>query len=238
MKSLLRSSLIGFLSMLSTTMVHATADGPDVYQVTGVAADDVLNMRASPSASGDIVGTIPPETDGIMAFDCVGGLSFDAWEQASEAEREAARKTRWCLVGHDRVVGWAAAWFLTEGAGPDSFRGGSRLGDLAGSEWLLKDAAGNPAGAEAWIAFKSDGMLVGNSGCNNFNGSYSGGTGSISLGPIAMTRRACMGSEDETERAFMQVLNSASKVAATHLVLAILDADNVLLATLTRRDAD
>ena len=39
---------------------EAEADGPDFYRVTGVAADDVLNIRAEPSPHATHVGSIPP----------------------------------------------------------------------------------------------------------------------------------------------------------------------------------
>jgi heat shock protein HslJ len=228
----------GCLACLVAITAHATADGPEHYRVTGVAAEDVLNMRAAPDASGALVGTIPHGGDGLLAFDCVGGLGLVEWENASEDEREAARKTRWCLVGYDRVIGWAAAWHLAEGNGPDNFRGGSWLTSLAGSEWVLRDIAGTPVGVEAWVGFKSNGTFLGNSACNRFNGSYTEDRGALTLGPVAMTRRACAGADGETESGFMQALSRVKRIAATHLLLALLDDEGTVLATLIRRDAD
>ena len=46
--------------------VWATQDQwPALHDVTGVAADDVLNIRAAPSAAADIVGTLAPDATGI-----------------------------------------------------------------------------------------------------------------------------------------------------------------------------
>ena len=53
-----------------------------------------------------------------------------------------------------------------------------------------------------------------------------------------MTRMACMGNEGDTEQAFMTALGQVETVVGTHLMLSLFDADNRLLATLTRRDAD
>jgi len=48
-------------------MVHATADGPDYYRVTGVEGDDKLNIRAEPNAKGDKIGEIPPGSDCVRS---------------------------------------------------------------------------------------------------------------------------------------------------------------------------
>lgn len=229
---------IGCLACLVAFTAHATADGPEHYRVTGVAAEDVLNMRAAPDPGGTPVGTIPHDGDGLLAFECVGGLNLVEWENADDDEREAARKTRWCLVGYDRVIGWVAAWYLAEGRGPDNFRGGSWLNVLAGSEWTLRDIAGTTADAEAWVGFKSDGDVFGKSACNQFRGSYTEERGALTIGPVAMTRRACAGAKGETESAFVQALSQVKRIAATHLMLALLDGGGTILATLTRRDAD
>ena len=140
-------------------------------------------------------------------------------------------------MGYDRVIGWSAGWFLVEGNGPDALRAGDRLGDLAGSEWQLRDIGGTPVQAEAWVNFTSDGTAFGNSGCNQFNGVYKIQSDEPLMGPTAMTRRACVGDAAETETAFMRALGSANRVVATHLLLALFK-DETLLATLTRRDAD
>lgn len=95
----------------------ATADGPDYYAVTGVAADDVLNMRAKPSPAAAKVGEIPHDGRGIQNLGCQGGPSFAEWQQMSPAEREAAAKKRWCRVRYKGIEGWVAGWFLEEDGG-------------------------------------------------------------------------------------------------------------------------
>jgi hypothetical protein len=104
-------SLLGCLAAFGGTTAFATADGPDYYAVKGVAVSDVLNIRAAPSSSGTLIGTIPSDGDGIANLGCVGGLTYAEWENATEAERAAATKTRWCRVGYDRTVGWAPVGF-------------------------------------------------------------------------------------------------------------------------------
>lgn len=92
---------LGCVAFLFCGPVSANADGPDYFAVTGVQADDVLNLRPSPSASGASIGTIPPDATGIANLGCIGGLTYAEWAQANEAERATATKTRWCLVGYD-----------------------------------------------------------------------------------------------------------------------------------------
>jgi heat shock protein HslJ len=224
--------------LLGPALALAEADGPDFYRLVDVVADDVLKIRAGPGTEHPIVGAIPANADGIANFGCVGGLNFGQWVSATAEERAAARDHRWCRVGYDRTVGWAAGRYLVEGAGPDAFNGGGRLTSLADSEWQVRDFAGEAVAGEAWIAFQTGGMVTGYSGCNRFNGRYAESPGKIEVGPLAMTRMACPPPMMEIEAAFSQALEAARGMIATHLVLALFDVDNLLLATLTRRDAD
>jgi heat shock protein HslJ len=224
--------------LLGPALALAEADGPDFYRLVDVAADDVLNIRAGPGAEHPIVGLIPANADGIANFGCVGGLNLDQWASATAEERSAAQGHRWCRVGYDRTVGWAAGRYLAEGAAPDAFNGGERLTSLAGSEWQLRHFAGEAVAGEAWIAFQVDGMVTGHSGCNRFNGRYAESPGRIEVELLAMTRIACPPPLMGIEATFSQALEAARGTIATHLVLALFDVDDLLLATLTRRDAD
>jgi hypothetical protein len=95
----------------------AEADGPDFFRVVGVSPDDVLNIREEPSAASHKIGAIPPDGDGIRNLGCEGGLSFAEWEAASEAEREAGIRRRWCRISFEGVTGWVAGRYLGEGSG-------------------------------------------------------------------------------------------------------------------------
>ncbi len=218
--------------------VFATADGPDYYRVVDVTVNNVLNMRASPNTSGAIIGVIPSDADGIANFGCIGGLTLTEYEVATETERAAARKTRWCKVGYDRTIGWVAGWFLAEGGSEDSFRGGATLGGLAGSEWQVRDFAGKSTNVESWIAFKADGTVVGLGGCNQFNGGFTENSRSLRFSPIAATMMACPDPKMRVEMGLFKVLDATREIVATDLVLALFDDTETLLATLTRRDWD
>jgi len=170
--------------------VAAEADGPDYFRVTGVAENDVLNIRDAPEAGAPKLGEIPWNGDGIRNLGCQGGLSFAEWEVASEAERKAAAQTRWCRVSYEGVEGWAAGWFLAEGAYPEPATAGSGAPSL----WRLGMVNGEPVVGDAEATFGSDGSISGTTGCNRFNGRGEMDDGLLVInGPMATTRMACPG---------------------------------------------
>lgn len=57
---------------------------PQLYDVTGVAAGDVLNIRASDSASAEIIGTLPRDA---QAVEVVAINDAGNWGQVNTAER-------------------------------------------------------------------------------------------------------------------------------------------------------
>lgn len=223
--------------LLAPAMARADADGPDFWRIS-LPQDQTLMLRAGPAQGHRAVGAIPGGADGAANFGCVGGLSMAQWQVATQAERDAAKADRWCRIGYGRMVGWVPGAALVEGGGPDGFNAGARLGSLDGSEWLARDFAGVPARAEAWVAFK-DGTAAGHAGCNRFTTGYEEGPAAIAFpAPMAMTRMACPEDESATETAMVDTLAAAHGMVAMHLVLALFDADGVLLATFTRRDAE
>lgn len=96
----------------------ATADGPDFLRVIGVDPGERLMVRAEPKAKARVVGGLAHDADGIANRGCEGGLSAAAYAEATEDERSAARKTRWCRVAFEGISGWAAGWHLAEGTSP------------------------------------------------------------------------------------------------------------------------
>ncbi len=206
--------------------------------MTGIPAGQELSILAQPDEDAPAIASVPGDADGLANFGCIGGLDLAAWQAATEEERAAAAQTRWCRIGYDRAIGWAPGPQLAEGSDTGAFRGGARLDGLAGSEWRLRDLAGQPAAAEAWIGFKADGAAAGQGGCNRFTGGYRQGPGTLGFTPLAATRMACPEPMMRTEADFFAALDATRDAVATHLLLALFDADGRLLATLTRRDAD
>lgn len=104
------------------------------------------------------------------------------------------------------------------------------LTNLAGSEWGLRDT-------DQFIAFKSEGEVSGNGGCNNFFGSYTQTGNSITFGPLASTKKACQG-KMEAEAQFLNSIQNARAFDATHLEMTLLDENDRIILRLQRRDWD
>jgi hypothetical protein len=82
--------LIGVGAALVLGGERARAD--DTYRVVDVVSPDVLNVRAGPSTSFPVIGTLEPDSGGIHIIgDC---------------------RDRWCPVQRGSVMGWASAKFL------------------------------------------------------------------------------------------------------------------------------
>ncbi|MCL4676744.1 MAG: peptide-binding protein [Pararhodobacter sp.] len=114
--------MLRVLSILTALLLATAAtaqDFPALYRVTGVAANDVLNIRAEPSARTPIVGSFAPDQTGIE----VVGLSEDR---------------RWGLVRSDEGVGWSAMRFLSRERA-DGWQDGQQHLTCAGTEpfWRL-----------------------------------------------------------------------------------------------------
>lgn len=111
------TALLGGL-LLAPGAASAAADGPDWFRVTGVASNDVLNVREQAGARHRKVGELPSNANGIRNLGCIGGLSYEQWQRATASERAAAANKRWCKVAWRGVEGWVAGRFLAEGSRP------------------------------------------------------------------------------------------------------------------------
>ncbi|MEM9106336.1 MAG: META domain-containing protein [Pseudomonadota bacterium] len=197
------------LAMLTAliSLAFAVADGPDYFMVRGVEADDVLNIRAEPNGRSQKIGEIPPDGNGIQNLGCEGGLSIDEWYEASEAEREAAAKKRWCRIAYDGVEGWVAARFLTEGSEVVA-------NPAEPTRWTVLAVNEKAPAAEAFVTFAPDGSVYGSTGCNRFStrGIFNGNAVLIN-GPVMMTKMACPGDAvSEQEKTIMAGLQGQIKL--------------------------
>ena len=89
------------LALLAAPAMADTAY-PALHDVTGVAANDVLNLRAGPDAGAAIIGSLPPGLAGVE----VVGLSDNG---------------KWGRINQSEASGWAAMAYLTPQAGPAWF---------------------------------------------------------------------------------------------------------------------
>lgn len=106
--------------LLGAGAARAEADGPDHFRVTGVAANDALNLRAAPNSRAAKVGVIPPKANCVRNLGCRGGLSFQESTTLNPAQQKERLRQhpRWCRVEYRGVTGWVAGRFLTEGNCP------------------------------------------------------------------------------------------------------------------------
>jgi uncharacterized membrane protein len=91
----MRAGLVLILALSSAPL--AAQEMPALYDVTGVAADDVLNIRAAPDAIAPILGSLAPDARGIEVIALAGG---------------------WAQINTGEGVGHVALRFLTPQPGP------------------------------------------------------------------------------------------------------------------------
>lgn len=222
----------------ASTRVNATADGPDAFRIVAPAGVQNVEMMAKPSTDAAVIASIPASADGLVNLGCIGGLSLSEWEKASEAERQAAAKTRWCRVARDMSIGWVHQSYLSEGEAEEAAATqGGRLNRLAGTQWLLSDFAGEVQDVAVRLAFSEEDRANGLGGCNRFNAGYTEGPGVLTFGPVAATRMACPEPMEKVEQRFFRALDRSASYVATANVLVLFSEDHEVLATLMRAEA-
>ena len=106
MKRFLSAAVI--LGAIATPALATT--GPGCLMVVNVASDDVLNMRARPSAQSRIVDVLVPGQHGIIHLDGTCRPKSVAWP------------SRWCPVTHydggSVTKGWVKARYVRDSECP------------------------------------------------------------------------------------------------------------------------
>ncbi|OBY26421.1 SH3 domain-containing protein [Leisingera sp. JC1] len=87
----LRAAAVLWLAVLA--LPAAAQQFPALHSVTGVASDDVLNIRSAPSASSEIIGTLAPDQTGVEVV-------------------QTDSSGKWGLVNSGEQSGWAALRYL------------------------------------------------------------------------------------------------------------------------------
>jgi len=89
----------------------------------------------------------------------------------------------------------------------------------------------NLATSKITAVFDQDGMVLGNAGCNDYNGSYEIDGDKLTVGPLATTRKMCDEPQDvmETEQAFLKNLESAATFTIEEKTLTIFGSDGTKL---------
>lgn len=88
---MVRWALTAVLLGLMVLPARATQDAwPALYDVAGVAADDVLNIRGAPSITAEIIGTLPPDRRRV---EVIRPNDRESWGLVNVGER-----TGWVLL--------------------------------------------------------------------------------------------------------------------------------------------
>lgn len=91
------------------------------------------------------------------------------------------------------------------------------------------------AGTQLTALFGDEGRISGDSGCNMYMGPYSTAGRTISIGPLASTRRACLSAEaNNQEQAFLAALARATRYDLTGDRLSLRDDDGALQVDMVR----
>ncbi len=109
---------------------------------------------------------------------------------------------------------------------------------LMGPGWMAKElvSANAPARTVPRLQFLSSTQVAGSGGCNNFSGPLNI-TGSVwHLGPLASTRKFCMGPEMDVEKQFFSALERVRSASLNDGVLGLKDASGVVVLRLVRAE--
>ena len=104
--------------------------------------------------------------------------------------------------------------------------------DLAGTSWQLASADGGMlAKSEArnvTAEFTAD-KVSGNGGCNRYNGTYTLAGDVLTVGPVAATKRGCMGNAGDIESEWFAALAKPLKATRVDGQLQLRTADGATL---------
>ena len=112
----MRPLVVTLALLLAAPTAHAEADGPDAWRVIDVASNDVLNVRAGPSAEYMILDALPHDARGLQLGACVPTVTRDQFFALTEAQQQQLNAyAAWCVVIWDGVQrGWVNRRFLGE----------------------------------------------------------------------------------------------------------------------------
>lgn len=104
---------------------------------------------------------------------------------------------------------------------------------LGGTTWHLVSAekgvlAKHARGSGVTLEFGAD-RVSGYGGCNTYSGAYTFNAGKLKVAPVSATKRGCMDSANETERAWFAALSAPLTVTQRADGLELRTADGVLL---------
>ena len=171
-------------------VARAEADGPDYFDVVKPDRDVRLVLRSGSDPSAPVIATIAGDSTGLQNLGCTGGMSFEEFTNATEAERQADADNRWCRVALRGREGWVLALHLRKASSPPA--DAEEAVEEARPVWRLVARDGFPVPDGAELAFDVSGALLGSTGCNRFETTADLVDGRLFVDPaMAMTRAAC-----------------------------------------------
>lgn len=117
----------------------ARADGPDAWNVRGIAPGQSASLHAAPSLRSAIVGKVPHDAKGLVNLGC---------KPAFDAGRRRPSEARWCRVEIKGKRGWISSRYLAEGAPapvviePGRTQVGAWFVECANAECTVEQTAG------------------------------------------------------------------------------------------------
>ncbi|KGM49834.1 SH3 domain-containing protein [Pseudooceanicola atlanticus] len=134
---MIRGLVLGLLLVFSGPVLAQPTLLPALHDVTGVAGDDVLNIREAPDAGSPIIGTLAPDAKGI--------------EVIATNDTET-----WGLINTEERAGWVSLAYLTVQPGQD-FGDFPAVSTCFGTEpfWFAKREAND--GDPYWVYESPDG---------------------------------------------------------------------------------
>ncbi|AQZ52992.1 hypothetical protein [Martelella mediterranea] len=102
-----------FALLASVAQAEIDGSGPDAWRVTGVAPNDVLNVRMGPGAGYPVIATFAHDQRELQQITCVPFYTMAHFSAMTEAELDAL-PPRWCLMrtADLATAGWVAQRYL------------------------------------------------------------------------------------------------------------------------------
>jgi heat shock protein HslJ len=108
------------------------------------------------------------------------------------------------------ALGLAAC--ATEPVAPRSSAAAASAPSLSGTRWVGVVDSSTDRRAVPRLEFVREGRITGFTGCNLLSGAWSSEGGEVRLGPVATTKRMCLGPEADIEKRVLAVLSEKSRV--------------------------
>jgi len=114
----------------------------------------------------------------------------------------------------ERTLLWLCAVGMSACAAPPGgpAQAAAPAPSLAGTRWLGVIDASVDSRSTPWLEFLAEGRMTGFTGCNLLNGGWKSEGGQVRIGPLAMTKRACLGPAGDVERRVLASLNDQARV--------------------------